>query len=656
MKIPKLTQFIVIILAAMALTSCSNFSNKTVNYQTPQNEHPLDDISHLTAREKANLFQNIISADLAAANEQHEVATSYYLAAAKLSNNTNLIQLAIGSARKYDDNLAILQASELWIGIEPKNLNAISLNITGLLLHQEIEQAIGLTKRLFKLEKSPSNRAEILNDITLTLSPPVANAYFAQLSANHPDSLAVLFVRAAFFSRVAKQAKNPSAIIQQSFSLLDRILSSKPDFILAVELKTRLLYQARQDQKAEAYLRQLSAEYPKSQKISQMLGQLLYDLRKYELSKQHYIGWLKNNKKDVESRFYLAASYFALSQYKPALTHYQQVIGKDFKPQLSYFFCGNAAAQIKQNAQATACYQLVTKGKYLTRSKIELAKIYAKTNQIEKALSIARNTTYAIDENTQVQLINIEIEILDQRVNRAKAKERLATALKNYPDNISLLLKKIKIHELTDKPEQLVSLLSKAEKTVTDEKKKQQFNLSVASMLRNNNHFQHAVDWLNDALKNSPDDKDYLYAGALYKEPLGLFDEMISDLKHLLTLDPKNVNIKNALGYTLVDLNKELDYASQLIEEAYIAMPNNAAVIDSKGWLAYRQGELEQAIQYLSVAFKLSPSADVAAHIGEVYWKSGKKEQAMLFWRKAKILDDKNHLLQTTVKRFGVEL
>jgi tetratricopeptide (TPR) repeat protein len=137
---------------------------------------------------------------------------------------------------------------------------------------------------------------------------------------------------------------------------------------------------------------------------------------------------------------------------------------------------------------------------------------------------------------------------------------------------------------------------------------------------------------------------------------LGLVDEMITEFKHLLSLNPSNVNVKNALGYTLVDVNRELEYASQLIEQAYTAMPNNAAVIDSKGWLAYRNGAFDQAIQYLNLAFKISPSADVAVHIGEVYWQKGEKDKAKNFWNKAKQMDEKNHLLATTIKKFGVSL
>ena len=219
-----------------------------------------------------------------------------------------------------------------------------------------------------------------------------------------------------------------------------------------------------------------------------------------------------------------------------------------------------------------------------------------------------------------------------------------------------ILFKKIKIAQLSNKPIELVDLLQKAQTKITDTKKVHQFNLSVAGFLRNKNHYQQAVNWLNLALEQEPDDEDYLYARALYKEPLGLYDEMISDFKHLLSLDPNNVNIKNALGYTLADVNQELDYASQLIEQAYQAMPNNAAVIDSKGWLAYRQGAHKQAIKYLITAYKMSPSADVATHIGEVYWVSGDKKNARKFWLQAKVLDPKNYLLMTTIKKLKVEL
>ncbi len=638
------------------ISSCASVANQDNEYTTPQQSHQLTDISHLTDEEKAELYEAIIAADLAVANGEYELATSYYLTAADLSKSIDLILLSLEAASNSNDTLATLQAAEMWLSIDPNDIDALVLKISSLLTHQEISQALELTDTLLLNQSDLVERFNLLNEIVINQQPGIVDAYFNQLSLKHPEAVEIHTGRASFFARVAKQTRNPAATINLAFNHLENALAIKADFIPAIELKTRLYYQSRQDEKAEALLRKLHAEYPKSAEISHLLGQLLYDLRKYDLSKQHYRSWLKNHKRDPEARFYLAASYFAANQYELSLKEYRKILGSNYKPQLVYFFCGNAASQIKQYSQAIACYELVEEGKYLTRSKIELAKIYALTGNTDKALATVRNPNFALDTDTQIQLINVEIDILDKHVSKQQASKRLHAALANHPDNVSLLFKKIKIDDLSDKPKQLVELLAKAEKQIPDVKKRQQFNLSVAGFLRNNNHYQQAVSWLNRALEESPDNKDYLYARALYKEPLGLYDEMINDFKHLLSLDPENVNIMNALGYTLVDVNQELDYASQLIEQAFLAMPDNAAVIDSKGWLAFRKGLYDQAIKYLTIAFKMAPSADVATHIGEVYWTSGDKTKAMKFWQQAKTMDPKNFLLLTTIKKLEVEL
>jgi len=656
MKLTNLSKIACIFFALTLISSCANNSAGNQPYKTPQKSHQLADISQLSAREKADLYEAIIAADLAAANGEYDLATSYYLVAARLSKSIDLIQLSVQAAEESEDSLAILQAADMWLEIEPNNIDAIALKIVGTLALQDIEQAVAFTERFFKLQSDATKRAKRLDQMTLAQSLPVTNAYFLRLTEKYPQAISVIYARASFFARAAKHTQNPASILQQAFVQLEKALAIKDDFIIAVELKTRMLYQSRQDEKAEALLRKLHAEHPKSRDISQLLGQLLYDLRKYDLSKQHYLGWLKSDPDDTEARFFLAASYFATSNFEASLKQYQKILGSDYKPQLVYFFCGNSASQIKRYAQAIACYELVEQGKYLTRSKIELAKIYALTGKIDDALATVRNPRFATDENTQIQLINVEIEILDQHVDNQSARKRLNSALENYPNNVSLLFKKIKIEGLSDKPEQLVVLLQKAEAQITDPKKNHQFNLSVAGLLRNNNHYQQAVDWLNRALLKRPDDKDYLYSRALYKEPLGLFDEMISDFKHLLSLDPQNVNIKNALGYTLVDVDQEIDYAAQLIEQAYQAMPNNAAVIDSKGWLAYKRGAFEQALNFLNKAFKISPSAEVATHIGEVYWAAGDKNKAKQSWQKAKSIDSENYLLLTTLEKYKIEL
>ena len=91
----------------------------------------------------------------------------------------------------------------------------------------------------------------------------------------------------------------------------------------------------------------------------------------------------------------------------------------------------------------------------------------------------------------------------------------------------------------------------------------------------------------------------------------------------------------NALGYTLADRNERLDEAFALVSRALKLRPDSPAVLDSMGWVLYRQGDLEQAAVYLRRALDLSQDDEIAAHLGEVLWVSGRQADAKTVWRQA---------------------
>ena len=74
---------------------------------------------------------------------------------------------------------------------------------------------------------------------------------------------------------------------------------------------------------------------------------------------------------------------------------------------------------------------------------------------------------------------------------------------------------------------------------------------------------------------------------------------MERDLRRLLDEDPDHAEALNALGYTLADRNERLDEAFALVSRALKLRPDSPAVLDSMGWVLYRQGDLEQAAVYL---------------------------------------------------------
>ena len=137
------------------------------------------------------------------------------------------------------------------------------------------------------------------------------------------------------------------------------------------------------------------------------------------------------------------------------------------------------------------------------------------------------------------------------------------------------------------------------------------------------------------AIAAYPDNLDLLYNRALFVVELGDFARMERDLLHLLERDPDHADALNALGYTLADRNERLDEAFAYVSRALKLRPDSPAILDSMGWVLYRQGDLVQAASYLRRALALNQDDEIAAHLGEVLWVSGRHADARAVWREA---------------------
>jgi uncharacterized protein HemY len=80
--------------------------------------------------------------------------------------------------------------------------------------------------------------------------------------------------------------------------------------------------------------------------------------------------------------------------------------------------------------------------------------------------------------------------------------------------------------------------------------------------------------------------------------------------------------------------------------------PRDPFIQDSLGWLEYRVGNTAEAIRILEAAYKARPDAEIAAHLGEVYWQSGQQDKAGTIWREGLMLKSDNDTLLDTLKQF----
>src|SRR5690606_19620363 len=152
-------------------------------------------------------------------------------------------------------------------------------------------------------------------------------------------------------------------------------------------------------------------------------------------------------------------------------------------------------------------------------------------------------------------------------------------------------------------------------------------------------------------LEKLPNEPDLLYDQAMIAEKLNRLDVLESSLRKLIRLRPDHPHAYNALGYSFADRNMRLAEARKLIEKAHELAPDDAFILDSMGWVLFRQGDHEQAEQYLRRAHMLRPDPEIAAHLGEVLWVAGRHDEARQIWQAAKERAPDNEALLQTLKR-----
>jgi tetratricopeptide (TPR) repeat protein len=179
-----------------------------------------------------------------------------------------------------------------------------------------------------------------------------------------------------------------------------------------------------------------------------------------------------------------------------------------------------------------------------------------------------------------------------------------------------------------------------------------QIIVAEAQLLRDANRVDDAYNMLGQALKKDPDQPELLYDFALTAEKLQRYDVLEEKLRKLIEVKPDHAHAYNALGYSLVERNTRLPEAKKLIERALELAPDDYFIVDSLGWLLYREGDLKGAAEQLRRAYSGRPDAEIGAHLGEVLWTLGEQDEARRVWQESLKSSPDNETLLKTIERF----
>ncbi|MEN9829810.1 MAG: hypothetical protein RLZZ80_1276 [Pseudomonadota bacterium] len=300
---------------------------------------------------------------------------------------------------------------------------------------------------------------------------------------------------------------------------------------------------------------------------------------------------------------------------------------------------GQAAPQTRAETEPQLIFQILASELALQQGHVAAAAAtyLGVAEQTRDAAAAERATQLALALRAPAQALAAAKIWLEVKPNEPNAQETV--------DVLSLLLGFD--HDLSD------SLLKRRQAMASSEQL-DGFYERLSNLLIRSQDPRRALSILSRVSAQEPHHTKLLYAKAMLHEKLKEHAQAEQALRTLISRTPGDAHALNALGYSLADRNQSLQEARALLEKAHQLRPDDAHILDSVGWVYYRLGRFDQAIDWLQKAFVRMPDAEVAAHLGEVLWKSNRATEAFTIWRHGRQTDPNNQLLQDTLKRFGI--
>lgn len=179
-----------------------------------------------------------------------------------------------------------------------------------------------------------------------------------------------------------------------------------------------------------------------------------------------------------------------------------------------------------------------------------------------------------------------------------------------------------------------------------------QLLLVETQLLREAKRYEEAYKVLQQGLEKLPNHPDLLYEAAMLADKIDKHDVAEKLLRKLIQLQPNHAHAYNGLGYSLLERNERVAEALGLVEKALKLAPDDAAIMDSVGWGYYRNGRLDDSVNMLRRAYASNPDSEIAAHLGEVLWVRGDKDEARALLQENIKLHPDSAPLQAVIRKF----
>ncbi len=235
-----------------------------------------------------------------------------------------------------------------------------------------------------------------------------------------------------------------------------------------------------------------------------------------------------------------------------------------------------------------------------------------------------------------------------------KKDEALATyreAADRFPDRFEPLGSAALLLDDLGRPEEA---LVTARQALARDPERASARVFLAQILAEMKKAEEAEKVLLEGLAAEPRETTLLYQLGVLYEQTGRWPQAEETMKKILAADPHHYEAMNFLGYSWADRGLRLSEAEEMVGKALSLSPEAGHIIDSLGWVYFRQGRYQQAlVLLLKAADKMPEDPTVLEHVGDCYDRLGERAKALEYWGFALARDAKNDRLAVKIREAG---
>jgi tetratricopeptide (TPR) repeat protein len=282
--------------------------------------------------------------------------------------------------------------------------------------------------------------------------------------------------------------------------------------------------------------------------------------------------------------------------------------------------------------------------------KVRMALISIEQKKFDQAITKLKEVLSLVPESDKIRFYLAAVyEELGKGDQAVEEYLKIPAMSQFYPDSVAhatYLLKQKK---------DLQSALKVAESAYESRKDYPQFVAIYSSLLDETGQSSLAVKILSTAVEKHPENVQLRFFLGAIEDRIGNRKDSLASMRRVVELDPNHVQGLNYLAFTLAEMGEELEAAEIFVKRALSIEPHDGFILDTLGWVKFKQGEYAEAIKILEKAFHIQPKESIIAeHLGDVYFKQQLVEQAKVMYKKAYDLEENEQKLKEIKNKISV--